>query len=104
MTIQVGNVTTTAASVYTSVGNTAITFLSLCNYSAGNVAANVFVVPSGNSAGNTNIIINNINITVGDTYQLYAGAEKLLLNNGDSVQVNASANTAITTVTSYTSI
>jgi hypothetical protein len=104
MTIQVANVTTSAASVYTSVGNTAITFLSLCNYSAGNVVANVFVVPSGNSAGNTNIIINNINITVGDTYQLYAGAEKLLLNNGDSVQVNASANTAITTVTSYTSI
>jgi hypothetical protein len=104
MTIQVGNVTTSAASVYTSVGNTAITFLSLCNYSAGNVVANVFVVPSGNSAGNTNLIINNINITVGDTYQLYAGAEKLLLNNGDSVQVNASANTAITTVTSYTSI
>jgi hypothetical protein len=104
MTIQVANVTTSAASVYTSVGNTAITFLSLCNYSAGNVVANVFVVPSGNSAGNTNIIINNINITIGDTYQLYAGAEKLLLNNGDSVQVNASANTAITTVTSYTSI
>jgi hypothetical protein len=104
MTIQVANVTTSAASVYTSVGNTAITFLSLCNYSAGNVVANVFVVPSGNSAGNTNIIINNINITIGDTYQLYAGAEKLLLNNGDSVQINASANTAITTVTSYTSI
>ena len=104
MTIQVGNVTTSAASVYTSVGNTAITFLSLCNYSAGNVAANVFVVPSSGTAGNTNIIINNINITVGDTYQLYAGSEKLLLNNGDSVQVNASANTAITTVTSYTSI
>ena len=104
MTIQVGNVTTSAASVYTSVGNTAITFLSLCNYTAGNVVANVFVVPSGNSAGNTNIIINNINITVGDTYQLYAGAEKLLLANGDSVQVNASANNAISTVTSYTSI
>jgi len=104
MTIQVGNVTTSATSVYTSVGNTAITFLSLCNYSAGNVVANVFVVPSSGTAGNTNLIINNINITVGDTYQLYAGAEKLLLNNGDSVQVNASANTAITTVTSYTSI
>ena len=104
MTIQVGNVTTSAASVYTSVGNTAITFLSLCNYTAGNVVANVFVVPSGNSAGNTNMIINNITITVGDTYQLYVGAEKLLLNNGDSVQVNANANNAITTVTSYTSI
>ena len=104
MTIQVGNVTTTPASVYTSVGNTAITFLSLSNYTAGNVVANVFVVPSGNSAGNTNIILSTLNITVGDTYQLYAGAEKLLLANGDSVQVNASANNAISTVTSYTSI
>jgi hypothetical protein len=104
MTIQVGNVTTSAASVYTSVGNTAITFLSLCNYSAGNVVANVFVVPNSGIAGNTNVIINNINITVGDTYQLYAGSEKLLLNNGDSVQVNANANNSITTVTSYTSI
>ena len=104
MTIQVGNVTTSAASVYTSVGNTAITFLSLCNYTAGNVVANVFVVPSGNSAGNTNIILSNITVTVEDTFQLYAGAEKLLLANGDSVQVNASANNAISTVTSYTSI
>ena len=64
MTIQVGNVTTSAASVYTSVGNTAITFLSLCNYTAGNVAANVYVVPSGGTAGNTNIILSNITVTV----------------------------------------
>ncbi len=104
MTIQVGNVTTSASAVYTSSGNTAITFLSLCNYSAGNVTANVYVVPSAGSAGNSNIIINNINITTGDTYQLYAGAEKLLLENGDSVQVDANVNNAVTTVTSYTSI
>ena len=104
MTIQVGNVTTSAASVYTSVGNTAITFLSLCNYTAGNVAANVYVVPNGGTPSNTNVIINNINITVGDTFQLYAASEKLLLNNGDSVQVDANANNAITAVTSYTSI
>ena len=104
MTIQVGNVTTSASAVYTSSGNTAITFMSLCNYSAGNVVANVYVVPSGDTVGNTNVIINNINITVGDTYQLYAGAEKLLLENGDTVQVDANANNSITTVTSYTSI
>jgi hypothetical protein len=104
MTIQVGNVTTSPASVYTSVGNTAITFMSLCNYTVGNVVANVFVVPSGDTAGNDNVIINNLTITQGDTYQLYDGAEKLLLANGDSVQVDASANNAITTVTSYTSI
>jgi len=104
MTIQVGNVTTAAASVYTSTGNTAITFLSLCNYSASNVTANVYVVPSAGSPGNSNIILKSINITTGDTYQLYAGSEKLLLNNGDSLQANASANNSITTVTSYTSI
>lgn len=104
MTIQVGNVTTAASAVYSSTGNTAITFLSLCNYTAGNVTANVFVVPSGGSPGNSNVIIKNINITIGDTYQLYAGAEKLLLSNGDTVQVDANVNNSITTVTSFTSI
>jgi phage gp45-like len=109
MTIQVGNVTTTPASVYTSVGNTAITFLSLCNYTAGNITANVYVVPSGGTAGNSNIIVTGLELRAsglltGDTYQLYAGAEKLLLANGDSIQVDANANNSITTVTSYTSI
>ena len=104
MTIQVGNVTTTVASVYTSGGNSAITFLSLCNYSVGNVTANVYVVPSGDTVSNLNAIVKNINITIGDTYQIYAGSEKLLLSNGDSVQVDANVDNAITTVTSYTSI
>jgi hypothetical protein len=104
MTIAVGNVTTTIANVYASTGNTAITWLSLCNYSAGNVVANVFVVPNGDTAGNLNAVINNILITTGDTYQLYAASEKLLLGNGDSVQVDANVNNAITAVTSYTTI
>ena len=87
-----------------STGNTAITFLSLTNYSASNVIANVYVVPSGNTAGNLNIILNQIEIATLDTYQLYAGGEKLLLNNGDSIQANANANTSLTAVTSYTTI
>ena len=36
MPIATANVTTSASSVYTSSGNTAVTWLSLCNYSAGN--------------------------------------------------------------------
>ena len=104
MTIAVGNVTTTAAAVYTSTGNSAITFLSLCNYSVGNVTANVHVVPSGDTAANSNIIISAIEIAANDTYQLYVGGEKLILANGDTVQINASANTALTAVTSFTSI
>ena len=104
MTIQVANVTSLGNTVYTSVGNSAITFLSLCNYdSASSITANVYVVPSGNTAGNDNIVLANLAVSAEDTYQFYAGGEKLLLGNGDFISVQSNANT-VTTVTSYTSI
>ena len=104
MTISVANITTSTSNAYVSGGNTAITFMSLCNYSASNVIANVYVVPSGNSAGNTNIVMASLPLSTLDTYQFYAGGEKLLLGAGDSVQVNCSANNAVTVTTSYTTI
>ena len=102
-TLQTANVTTITGNVYASTGNTVITFLSLCNYTAANVNANVYVVPSGDIAGNLNCLIANILIQGNDTYQIYTGNEKLILSIGDSVQVNASANNSISTITSYTS-
>ena len=84
--------------------NTVVSFLSLANYSASNVTANVYVVPSGSSAGNLNVSVANIQITIQDTFQFYGGNEKLILANGDSIQVNASANNSIAAVVSYTSI
>lgn len=109
MSIQVANVTTSGTTVYTSTGNTAVTFLSFCNYSASNVAANVYVVPSGDTANTNNIVLVGLELTAsgnttGDTYQFYSGSEKLLLDNGDFIYVEATANNAITTVTSYTSL
>lgn len=104
MPISTANVTTTNSAVYTSVGDTAVTFLSLANYSGGNVTANLYVVPSGNTAANTNIVLTSIEILSQDTYQLYAASEKLLLSNGDAIWVDASANSAVATVTSYTSV
>jgi hypothetical protein len=104
MPISTTNVSTTTSPVYTSSGNTAITWLSLANYGVSNVTANVHVVPSGGTANSINTILASIQINTLDTYQLYAGGEKLLLSNGDTVQVDASANTAISAVTSYTSI
>lgn len=104
MSIVVGNITTSASNAYVSTNTTAVTYLSLCNYTAGNVTANVYVVPSGGTAGNSNIVLSQLLITANDTYQFYAGNEKLILANGDSVQVDASANNAITSVTSYTSV
>ena len=72
MTISVANITTSTSNAYVSGGNTAITFMSLCNYSASNVIANVYVVPSGNSAGNTNIVMASLPLSTLDTYQFYA--------------------------------
>lgn len=101
MAINTSNVTTAVANVYVSSGNTAVTFLSLCNYSVANVTANVFVVPSGDTAGNLNLVLSTLEITPGDTYQFYVGNEKLLLETGDSIQVDASANSSLSAVVSY---
>jgi hypothetical protein len=104
MPIALGNVTTTAANIYVSSGDTAVTFLSLCNYSAGNVTANVYVVPAGDTAGNLTTVLSQIEIAANDTYQFYAASEKLVLSTNDSIQANANADNAITTVTSYTEV
>lgn len=104
MPITTASVSTTVGNVYVSSGNTAITFLSICNYSVANVTANVYAVPSTGSASDANKILSAIEIQSGDTYQLYAGGEKLLLANGDAIQLNASANTSITVVTSFSTI
>ena len=103
MTIQTASLTTTTSNVYVSVGNTAITSMTLCNYSPGNVSANLFVVPTGDSATTANQMWYELILPSGDTYQLYAASEKIILNNGDSIQANASGN-GISVITSYISI
>lgn len=104
MSIATGNITSTASNVYVSTGNTAITWLSLTNYSAGNVTANLYIVPSGGTAGNLNAILANIEIAAGDTYQIYNANEKLILANDDAVQANANVDNSLNSVTSYTNI
>lgn len=103
MTINVANVTTAGNIIYPSIGNTAITYLALCNYNGSNVSANVYVVPNGQTIANSNMLISNLNIQANDTYFLYIAAEKIILSNGDSIQAVVSANTVTSTV-SYTSI
>jgi hypothetical protein len=102
--IATANITTVGNVAYASTGNSAVTYMTLCNYTAGNVTANVYVVPYGETPDSTNIIIANLPIAAYDTYQLYQAAEKILLSNGDSIRVSANANSAITTVTTYTGI
>lgn len=103
MTIEVANVTTAGNIIYPSIGNTAVTYLALCNYGASNVSANVYVVPNGQTAANSNMLVSSLNITANDTFFLYIAAEKIILGNGDSIQARVTSNTVTSTV-SYTSI
>ena len=103
MTIRTYIATTALGNAYVSTGNTAITSLTLCNWGVANVTANVFVVPSGNSASTSNQMWYKLPLAIGDTYQLYAAAEKLLLGPGDTIQANVTAN-SVTVITSYTTI
>ena len=102
MSIVTNAVSTSTANIYASASSTAITWLSLTNSTGSNVLANVWTVPSGGSANANNIILANILITSGDTYQLYQAGEKLLLDINDSVQANCSSSLAA--VVSYTTI
>ena len=102
MAIKSANVTTVASSIYTSTGNSATTTMHFCNYSAGLATANVWVVQSGFTSNNINMIYSNINIT--GTNTVVIDTEKLILGNGDAVYANASANLTIGATISYIGI
>jgi len=104
MALETNLVGNTATTVYTSSGNSAITFASFTNYSGSSATLTIHLVPSGDSAGNDNIVIKDYSINAADTHQLYAGGEKLLLENGDTLVATGSAATTFNAVVSYTSI
>ena len=111
MPIQTSNVTASGTTVYTSSGNSVVTFLSLTNYPANTVSANIHIGPNNaGSAGTANIqnlaivsldIISN-GASTGDTYQFYVGNEKLVLANNDTIQVVANVDNSINAIVSYT--
>jgi hypothetical protein len=103
MTIALAQVTNTANAIYTSLGNTAITSLTMCNWGPSQVYANLYVVPNGNAVGTSTIALSNVLIPSGETAQMYMFAEKLLLGPSDAICANTSANT-LTAITSYTSL
>lgn len=102
MAIQNTSVQTIATPLYTSSGSSAVVTIHLCNYTTDTVVANVYVVPNGDTAGNTNIVYSNYSITSYNT--LIINTEKFILGNGDSVYANVSANTSVTATVSYIGI
>ena len=98
---QAGAVGTSATTVYTSSGVTAITCMFFMNENGTARTLDVHVVKSGASAATTNKIVKTITIDPADTYVV--NLEKLVLDNGDTIQCIASAASSIMpTVSSVT--
>ena len=98
---QAGAVGTSATTIYTSSGTTAITCMFFMNDNASARTMDVHVVQSGASLATTNKIVKTITINPADTYVV--NLEKLVLSNGDMIQCVASAASSIMpTVSSVT--
>ena len=104
MSITTAAIGNSVSNAYVSGGNTAITWLAINNSTANTATANVYAVPAGASANVQNLILTNLELTGYETYQLYNAAEKLLLGNGDSIQIVANAAAILNVVTSYTAV
>lgn len=102
MALSQATLTTSASTVFTSTGNSAVTTMYLCNYSGADVTVTVYLVPSAGTAGDSNIIYKTVPIAASDTYII--DTERLVLANGDSVQALASAGTSVTMTVSHVGV
>jgi len=93
MAISQQAVGTSATTVYTSTNTTAITCMFFMNDNAASRTLDVHVVKSGESLGTANKIVKTITIDPADTYVI--NIEKLVLDNGDTIQCVASAATSV---------
>jgi hypothetical protein len=93
---------TSPAAVYTSTGSTVVNLMYLCNTSGTARTVNLYIVPSGSSAGTSTQIYSNYLINASDT--LIIDSEKIILSNGDAIYASANAATSITTTVGYVSL
>ena len=84
---------TSATTVYTSTNTTALTCMFFMNDNAAARTLTIHVVKNGASASTLNTIVKAINIDGGDTYVI--NMEKLVLDNGDTIQCTASADPSV---------
>jgi hypothetical protein len=90
--------------VFQAAGQTAITVMYFCNHSSGTVTVNVYAVNSDDSTAGSldNVIFYQLAIEAGDTY--IVSAEKLILDNGDEIEVEADVADAVTVTVSSIAI
>ena len=74
----------------------------LCNNGGSSETVNLYAVQNGAAASDSNIIIKNLTVSSGDTYEF--SAEKFLLNSGESIIASGTNGTLITATITYTEI
>jgi len=96
---------TTNTTVYASTGSNAITTIIICNVNAfvdatptlNTAKFTLYAVPNGQTLSNTNLIVNSIPLTAGETLSL--DQEKLVLGNGDTLVAKSdTANALVMTI------
>ena len=103
MAIAQATVTQAGVDIYTSSGSSATTAIFLMNNNAAARTVQIYVVPSGGSVTTSTKIIKDLVIDPADTYII--NTEKLVLANGDTIQVTSSDDaTSIYATVSYVSI
>lgn len=86
--------------VFVGSGENAITCIILCNTSLSTDATvTVWAVPAAVAAGDGSMIMNEIALPAGETFSM--DTERFILNDGDSIQAQASQNLIITATVSY---
>jgi|11_taG_2_1085331.scaffolds.fasta_scaffold30522_2 hypothetical protein len=102
MAITQAAVGTSSTVIYTSSGESATSAVFLMNNNAAARTVQIHVVPSGGSASVNTQIIKDLSIDGADTYVL--NAEKLVLDNGDTIQVTSSDASSIYATTIHVSL
>ncbi len=103
MSLQSTLLTTSAANVYVSSGQTAAMTFYFSNYSTTQSATfSLWAVKSGESAGNVNVLYSNVLVQAGDTY--LADTERIILDTNDALVARTNANSTMSVTLTYTSV
>ena len=91
---------TNPTQVFLASGQQAITVMYICNTTGGTVNVNVNVINDDDSTGSgiDNRIYSDLQITANDTYVL--STEKLILDDGNEIEVTADVSDAVTVTVS----
>lgn len=89
--------------VLIAAGENAVTCIVFCNTSlVTDATVTCWVVPSAIAVGPSNMILNEISLPAGETFSI--DTERFILNDGDSVQAQASQDAIVCCTVSYVQV